>query len=171
MRPPLRTSGRKNKQSRAINERLETARWRTCPSPAVLTTAHHRMGVASSTRCLVVSSCTSSPHHLHGSSKHRISRSSHTVWSRHASCGCFAARASRRRSNHTEHAEDRLTRVVGDAASNDNSSIKTCRGVRKHAEVQEHYRMSPLLCRHDTSSGTLPSSSRARRVFGLVGSR
>lgn len=34
MRPPLRTSGRKNKHERAINERLlETARWRRC---------HHR---------------------------------------------------------------------------------------------------------------------------------
>ena len=50
-----------------------------------------------------LSPCTS-PHHLHGSSMPCI------FWSSQSgamlSCGCFAARASRRRSNHTEHAED-----------------------------------------------------------------
>ena len=38
---------------------------------------------------------------------------------------------------------------MGDAASDDDSNMKTYKGVQRRAEAREHYRMSPSLRRHD----------------------
>jgi len=104
IRPPLRTSGRKNKQSRAINERLETAQWRTCPSPAVLTTAHHRMGVASSTRSDVCSVFL----HLFSSSPSRQQQALYLAVITQSGAGMLHAGVSR----HAHHADDQTTRSM-----------------------------------------------------------
>ena len=101
------------------------------PSPAVLTTAHHRMDVASSTRCLAwwsgLSSCTS--HHLHGSSSKHCIHLVITVWT--YACFMRVFRGTRITPTIKPHgACRRLPGVMEDASHHDNS-METCRGMQK----------------------------------------